>query len=303
MQPGFQGQIAISLRSVAQHPQGEPKARRIWALTLKTPASEFLCLIERAFAPQSSGAALSPRRATHFSLLRQRKVSKRKATLLSASLRFAAGNLRCSVQPGSRANSLRSNKHEPCSVWTSAPRRIQKGFAGTGSEADSGSSAFDACYYFNSSLRTFCVGCKPKTFIATTCSLVFRVRAQFRCKAKRSTRRASQRRGEFVLRPRKRPLPNLFLIERARTLHSPGAALSPRRATDFLLLRQKKVGKEKATLLSASLRCATGNLRCSVQPGSSSNSLRSNNRSPLSVWTSAPQRRQKGLGSPEFGEY
>ena len=47
-----------------------------------------------------SGAALSPRRATY--CLRP-----------SASLRFAAGNLRCSVQPGSRANSLRSNKHEP----------------------------------------------------------------------------------------------------------------------------------------------------------------------------------------------
>ena len=42
------------------------------------------------------------RHATHFSLLRQRKVSKRKATLVPASLRFAAGNLRCSVQPGSK---------------------------------------------------------------------------------------------------------------------------------------------------------------------------------------------------------
>ena len=31
--------------------------------------------------------------ATHFSLLRQRKVSKRKATRLSGSLRFATGNL------------------------------------------------------------------------------------------------------------------------------------------------------------------------------------------------------------------
>ena len=30
------------------------------------------------------------------------KVSKRKATLVAASLRFATGNLRCSVQPGSR---------------------------------------------------------------------------------------------------------------------------------------------------------------------------------------------------------
>ena len=50
---------------------------------------------------QSSGAALSPRRATHLFLLRQNKVSQKKATLLSASLRFAAGNLRCSLQAGS----------------------------------------------------------------------------------------------------------------------------------------------------------------------------------------------------------
>jgi hypothetical protein len=40
--------------------------------------------------------------------------------------------------------------------------------------------------------------------------------------------------------------------------------VSPRRAIYFLLLRQKKVAKEKATLLSASLRFATGNLRCST---------------------------------------
>ncbi|AYQ29402.1 hypothetical protein DT070_16080 [Polaromonas sp. SP1] len=39
-------------------------------------------------------------------------------------------------------------------------------------------------------------------------------------------------------------------------------------ATHFLLLRQKKVSKEKATLAPASLRFATGNLRCSAQPGS-----------------------------------
>ena len=37
--------------------------------------------------------------------------------------------------------------------------------------------------------------------------------------------------------------------------------MSPRRATYFLLLRQKKVGKEKATLLAATLRFAAGNLR------------------------------------------
>src|SRR5215207_2783434 len=45
----------------------------------------------------------------------------------------------------------------------------------------------------------------------------------------------------------------------------PGVA---RHATHFLLLRQKKVSKEKATLVPASLRCAAGNLRCSVQTGS-----------------------------------
>ena len=76
----------------------------------------------------SPDAALSPRRATHFSLLRQRKVSKRKATLVSASLRFAPGTFRCSAQPGSRSNSLRSDNRGPFSVWASAPQRIHKGF-------------------------------------------------------------------------------------------------------------------------------------------------------------------------------
>ena len=102
-----------------------------------------LFLISAPGSLMSSGAALSPRRATYFSLSRQRNLRKRKATLLSASLRCATGNLRCSVQPGSSSNSLRSNNRSPCSVWTSAPRRIQKGFAGTGSEADSGSGSSD----------------------------------------------------------------------------------------------------------------------------------------------------------------
>ena len=47
-----------------------------------------------------------------------------------------------------------------------------------------------------------------------------------------------------------------------------GGRDSPRRATCFLLLRQKKAGKEKATLLWASLRFAQGNLRCSLFAGS-----------------------------------
>ncbi|SFF07468.1 hypothetical protein SAMN04489711_111163 [Paracidovorax wautersii] len=45
----------------------------------------------------ASRGRVSPRRARYFSLLRQRKVPKRKATLLCVSLRCATGNLRCSV--------------------------------------------------------------------------------------------------------------------------------------------------------------------------------------------------------------
>ena len=46
-----------------------------------------------------------------------------------------------------------------------------------------------------------------------------------------------------------------------------------RRRSNFLSLRRKKVTKERATLQAASLRCATGNLRCSRPAGSRSNSL------------------------------
>ena len=47
------------------------------------------------------------RRRSGFLLLRQKKVTKEKATLQAASLRFAAGKLRCSRPAGSRSNSLR----------------------------------------------------------------------------------------------------------------------------------------------------------------------------------------------------
>ena len=137
---GFEGQITISLRSEAQHPQGETQARGICALTLKTPASEFLFLISRARVLLCPDAALSPRQATHLFLLRQNKVSQKKATLVPASLRCAAGNLRCSAQPGFRSNSLRSDNRGPLSVWASAPRRIHKGL-GSGSDSGSGSVA------------------------------------------------------------------------------------------------------------------------------------------------------------------
>ena len=59
-----------------------------------------------------AGAGRCARRRSNFLLLRHRmagpkKVTKEKATPLSASLRFASGNLRCSRPAGSRSNSLR----------------------------------------------------------------------------------------------------------------------------------------------------------------------------------------------------
>jgi len=65
-------------------------------------------------------------------------------------------------------------------------------------------------------------------------------------------------------------------------------------ATHFLLLRQKKVTKEKATRWSGSLRFAAGNLRCSPQVGSSSNSPSAQTIArpdPLSAALLGPARR------------
>ena len=63
------------------------------------------------------------------------------------------------------------------------------------------------------------------------------------------------------------------------------AGMSPRRASPFLLGRQKKGTKEKATLQAASLRFAPGNLRCSRAGCAAELALRcarrSDNRSKL----------------------
>jgi hypothetical protein len=61
-----------------------------------------------------------------------------------------------------------------------------------------------------------------------------------------------------------------FFVSAVRGL--PASRVSPRRATYFLLLRQEKVSKEKATRWSGTLRFATGNLWCSTKAGSRSNS-------------------------------
>ena len=86
------------------------------------------------------------------------------------------------------------------------------------------------------------------------------------------------------------------------------AGSSPRRASNFLSRRRKKVTKERATLLSVSLRCATGNLRCSgagrAAELASRCALRSNNRSEsdheadVSFGTSAAPRPALRYGQP-----
>jgi hypothetical protein len=94
-----------------------------------------------------------------------------------------------------------------------------------------------------------------------------------------------------------------FWFEAAFLLR-PLAGNSPRRATYFLLLRQKKVGKEKATPLSVSLRFATGNLRCSEKAGvrrTRSTSLRSDSCGSYPAFSCAPRHSQRGLGSTRRG--
>ncbi len=77
------------------------------------------------------GGRVSARRARHFSLLRQRKVPKRKATLLSASLRCAPGNLGCSeagcavelaLRCARRSNSHGESVHEAWVCPSAHPR-------------------------------------------------------------------------------------------------------------------------------------------------------------------------------------
>ena len=99
-------------------------------------------------------------------------------------------------------------------------------------------------------------------------------------RAKRSTRRAGRRLGEFVLRPPKRPIPNpvsLFSVRaepcrslllesitrfidefRCRSVAAAGDSL-------FFCFAKSKVSKRKGDPQSGSLRFATGTLRCSEQ--------------------------------------
>jgi len=76
-----------------------------------------------------SRGRVSARRPSYFLLLRQKKVAKEKATLLSASLRFAAGNLRCLTTAGVRRTRFAQTAAAlipPTSALLGAARRAWK---------------------------------------------------------------------------------------------------------------------------------------------------------------------------------
>jgi hypothetical protein len=70
----------------------------------------------------------SPRRATYFSLLRQRKVGKRKATRSLGPFASLRANLRWRVAAGGWLNSLRSNNASPYPAATHHRRPSQDGW-------------------------------------------------------------------------------------------------------------------------------------------------------------------------------
>ena len=95
-------------------------------------------------------AGVCARRRSGFLLLRQKKVTKEKATLHAASLRFAAGNLRCScvghavelaLRCARRSDNHGESVHEAralrraCRPTPCAPRRIVKGTQRTSTRA------------------------------------------------------------------------------------------------------------------------------------------------------------------------
>ncbi|SDO10830.1 hypothetical protein SAMN05216303_101523 [Rhodoferax sp. OV413] len=74
---------------------------------------------------------------------------------------------------------------------------------------------------------------------------------------------------------------------------------APDRAVTFLCAAKEKSPKERLPPLTATLRCAAGNLRCALLTGERSNSLRSDNRAPDPA--KSTQRRRSKRGTQDAG--
>jgi hypothetical protein len=72
--------------------------------------------------------------ASNFLLLRQKKVTKEKATLVAASLRFAAGNLWCSSQAGSKTTRFAQTRFCPDPLVSALLGPARTGQSGAGIE-------------------------------------------------------------------------------------------------------------------------------------------------------------------------
>jgi len=81
------------------------------------------------FASPASGAVagMCARLRSHFLSFRRKKVSKERATPLSATRSFAAGNLSCGGLTGNRSNSLRSDNRGSFSRQTAATQAHTEG--------------------------------------------------------------------------------------------------------------------------------------------------------------------------------
>ena len=80
----------------------------------------------------------SPRRATYFSLLRQRNLRKRKATRSLGPCAALRATCAAPKKRGSSSNSLRSDNRSPCSLFSGSSQAQPGRALGAGAGADAG---------------------------------------------------------------------------------------------------------------------------------------------------------------------
>ena len=76
---------------------------------------------------RTAGAGMCARRRSHFRSLRRKKVTKKRATPLSVSLRCATGSLWCSRRAGSAQTRFAQTARGPDPLCACAPRHGQRG--------------------------------------------------------------------------------------------------------------------------------------------------------------------------------